>query len=168
MNVELKARCADHTRLRHLAAEAGAVFSQMLTQTDTYFRVPHGRLKLREMPPAPAELIHYHRPDIAAARTSEYSIVKIHDTAGVRAMLAAALGIRCVVKKRRELLLWRNVRIHLDIVENLGEFLELESVVGPDCDPELAARNLHELSALLRLSPADQIPAGYADLIDPV
>ena len=99
----------------------------MIVQRDTYFGVGEGRLKLREESPGEAHLIAYARPDDPAVRVSEYRIAPCRPRAAARA-LAASLGVHVVVDKRRRLLLWEDVRIHLDAVEGLGSFVELEAV----------------------------------------
>src|SRR3954468_3421996 len=124
-NVELKARDPHPERSLDRARALGAEDRGELRQRDTYFAVAHGRLKLREQEPGGAELIAYERADYAEARESRYRIAPVADGAAVRDALAAALGITVVVDKRRRLLLWEGVRIHLDRVEGLGAFVEL-------------------------------------------
>ena len=92
-----------------------------------------GRLKLREEEPGEAHLIAYARPDAAEVRVSSYRVVPV-PTRGMRAALAETLGVDVVVEKRRRLLLWETVRIHLDEVEGLGAFLELEAVAPAESD----------------------------------
>ena len=101
-------------------------------QRDTYFRVASGRLKLREEEPGEAHLIAYARPDDADVRVSSYRVVPAPD--GTLAALSETLGVDVVVEKRRHLLLWETVRIHLDEVTGLGSFVELEAVAEGDSD----------------------------------
>jgi adenylate cyclase class IV len=164
-NVELKARCRDVAVARAAAIEVGAAPAGVLEQADTYFRVPHGRLKLRETAGRPAELIQYARPDHPDARGSDYQLVPAPDPAGLKAALAAALGVRGEVRKRRELLLWRNVRIHLDDVAGLGTFLEFEAVLSAADDEPTAREWLAILTDALRVAPADRVSQSYADLL---
>jgi homotetrameric cytidine deaminase len=137
----------------------------VLVQRDTYLGTHRGRLKLREEEGATAHLIAYARADEAGARTSAYRLADVPDPAATLAALDAALGTEIVVEKERRLLLWRDVRIHLDQVTGLGAFVELEAVAPEDSD--LAAE--HEKVALLRdrLSIAAQhVEArGYAGLL---
>src|SRR3954471_11496304 len=125
-NVELKARDPEPERSLERARALGAEDRGELRQCDTYFAVPRGRLKLREQEPGGAELIAYERPDAAAARESRYRIAPVTDATALREALDAALGTTVVVDKRRHLLLWDGVRIHLDHVDGLGDFVELE------------------------------------------
>ena len=82
----------------------------------------HGRLKLREIVGHSAQLIWYERPDSKEPKTSRYHLAEVGDADVVKAALGAGLGVRCVIKKRREIYLYCNVRIHLDRVDDLGEF----------------------------------------------
>ena len=106
----------------------------VLVQRDTYFRVPEGRLKLREESPGGAALIQYARDDRPEARESRYRITPVEDPETLRRSLDEALGTLVVVDKERRLLLWEGVRIHLDTVRGLGSFLELEGVAPEDSD----------------------------------
>jgi adenylate cyclase class 2 len=164
-NVELKARCHDLAAARAAAERIGTRFEATLHQIDTYFHVPHGRLKLREIDGVRAELIGYERPNETGDRASDYRVVPVTDTAGLKAALAAALGVRGEVRKRRDLLLWRNVRIHLDEVEGLGSFLEFEAVVSPTDNEAASREHLKQLAAALKVSEADRIAVSYSDLL---
>jgi adenylate cyclase, class 2 len=164
-NLELKARHADLTAARAAAFLLGARPAGVEEQTDTYFRVPNGRLKLREIAGQPAVLIFYERPDEHSARLSGYLLVPVPDPALLKGALTAALGIRGVVHKRREILLWHNVRIHLDEVADLGTFVEFEAVLGKGAEESVAATRLEELGSALKIQAADHVAASYADLL---
>jgi predicted adenylyl cyclase CyaB len=162
-NIELKARCADPVAARNAAIAVGAEAVGMLEQTDTYFRASHGRLKLRETIGKPAELIWYARPNHADARGSDYQIVHVSDPHALKVALSAAIGVRGVVKKRRELLMWHNVRIHLDVVENLGTFLEFEAVLTDSADETSSLERLQTLTDALGIADTDRIATSYSD-----
>jgi homotetrameric cytidine deaminase len=164
-NVEIKARDADPGRTLERALALGAADEGVLTQRDTYFGGARGRLKLREQEPGGAQLIAYSRPDSEQARASAYRLADVSDPAALREALDAALGTRVVVDKRRHLLLWESVRIHLDEVEGLGAFVELEGVAPPESD----LTREHEHVAHLRdeLGIDDPIPVSYSDMIEP-
>ena len=133
-NVELKAMDPDPARSLAVCRELGAEDKGVLRQRDTYFRTRSGRLKLREQQPGGATLIQYDRPDAAAARESRYRLTAVAEPDDLRASLDAALGTLVVVDKQRHLLLWDGVRIHLDTVDGLGSFVELEGVAPPESD----------------------------------
>jgi predicted adenylyl cyclase CyaB len=124
--------------------------------------VPRGRLKLREIEGATAELIQYARPDEPAARASDYVIASIPDPAPLREALARALGVRAVVAKRRTLFLWRHTRVHLDDIEGLGAFLELETVITDQSEADARA----EIAEALAIRDQDQLACSYVDLVE--
>lgn len=99
-----------------------------------YFQVASGGLKLREERPGRPHLIQFERANEPQQRESRYRITEVNDGTVLSAALADAIGIRVVVTKHRRLFLWREVRIHLDRVEQLGEFIELEAVAPSDSD----------------------------------
>jgi homotetrameric cytidine deaminase len=164
-NVELKARDRDPARSLERALALGAEDRGELRQRDTYFAAPRGRLKLREQDPGGAELIAYERPDRTDARESRYRLAPVADGAALRDALDAALGTTGVVAKRRRLLLWEGVRIHLDEVEGLGAFVELEGVAEPGSDLTAEAERVARLRAELRIADDDLVATSYADLL---
>jgi predicted adenylyl cyclase CyaB len=165
-NLELKARLAAPSAALTAVLKLGAHAGGQEIQTDTYFRVPKGRLKLREIEGQPAVLIWYERPDQDSARLSSYFLVPVADAASLKAALATALGVRGSVRKRRGIYFWHNVRIHLDQVEDLGTFVEFEAVLGPQENEDTARCRLAQLGAALAITPADHIADSYADLLN--
>jgi homotetrameric cytidine deaminase len=133
-NIELKALDPDPARSLAVVRELGAEDKGVLRQRDTYFRTRAGRLKLREEEGARAVLIQYDRPDAAEARESRYRLTRVEDPDELRTSLDEALGTLVVVDKERHLFLWDGVRIHLDTVQGLGSFVELEGVAPPESD----------------------------------
>jgi adenylate cyclase class 2 len=163
-NLEIKSVCADLAAAREAAQQLAGPRAAILDQIDTYFQVPTGRLKLREINHTSAELIYYDRPDDFAARVSRYQIAPVVDPESLKALLVAALGVRAVVRKRRELFLYENVRIHLDAVENLGNFIELEAVLGHVGRVESPAQ-LDHLARTLGIRPEQRLAGSYGELI---
>ena len=163
-NVELKARDHDPEATLAAALAHGAQDQGVLTQKDTYFTAREGRLKLREEQDA-ATLIAYARADEALARTSAYHLVDVPDPAALSAALDAALGSVVVVEKFRRLLLWEGVRIHLDAVEGLGTWVELEAVAPVDSDLADEHRKVAELRAVLTIEDDDVVAQGYAAML---
>jgi homotetrameric cytidine deaminase len=164
-NVELKARDPHPDRTLERACALGAEDRGELRQRDTYFAAPHGRLKLREQEPGGAALIAYERPDAAEARESRYRVTPVADAAATAEALDSALGTVVVVDKRRHLLLWEGVRIHLDRVEGLGAFVELEGVAAADSDLAREGALVARLRAELGIADDTLEPRGYADLL---
>jgi predicted adenylyl cyclase CyaB len=161
-NIELKARDPNPDRSLRAALALGARDEGWLRQTDTYFRVPHGRLKLREEDTS-AQLIAYDRADEALARESRYRLVTINDPHGLKESLSTALGVLVVVEKSRRLLLWQSVRIHLDEVRGLGSFIEIEAVADPVSDLTSERREANEVQEALVIAPEQIMAVSYSD-----
>src|ERR1044071_914077 len=163
-NVELKARDHDPEASLAAALRHGAADQGVLRQKDTYFAAREGRLKLREEDGA-ATLIAYARADEATARTSAYHLVDVPDPGALAAALDASLGTVVVVEKFRRLLLWEDVRIHLDTVEGLGTWVELEAVARAGSDLSEEHRKVAELRAVLGMEDEDVVAVGYAAML---
>ena len=164
-NVELKAHDPDPGRTLERALAAGAQDHGVLRQRDTYFAVARGRLKLREEQPGGATLIAYERPDEGAERVSSYRLAPVADPEPLCDALAAAGGVAAVVVKRRHLLLWETVRIHLDDVRGLGSFVELEAVAEPGSDLSRERAQLAHLRAVLDIGDAALREGSYSDAL---
>lgn len=126
LNVEIKAFCSDPLFVRQYLQEHGAEFKGMDEQTDTYFIVPKGRLKLREGN-IENNLIYYQRTNQAGPKSSHFNLVKIEDAKGLKEVLTKSMGIKVVVKKKREIYYIGNVKFHIDEVPGLGSFAEIEA-----------------------------------------
>jgi adenylate cyclase class IV len=167
-NIEIKARIAGVDALlpRAQALADGGRAPTLIEQDDQFFRVPqgHGRLKLRRFADGSAELIHYQRPDATEARASDYVRVPVPDAEALAEALTRALGAAGRVRKRRWLLLAGQTRIHLDRVQGLGDFLELE-VVLRDGQSDAEGRAIAEhLLRELGLADAPRLAGAYVDL----
>jgi predicted adenylyl cyclase CyaB len=164
-NVEIKARIGSIEALLPRVRALADGDAQRLVQDDTFFAVPHGRLKLREFGDGSAELIQYQRPDTGAARLSDYVRTPVPSPASMRDALERALGAIGRVRKQRLLLRVGATRIHLDRVQDLGEFIELEVVLRDDQSESggrvVAEQLMHELG----LAAAPRIACAYLDLL---
>ena len=158
-NLEVKARDTDPVATIEACRRLGAEDRGELWQRDTYFPVPRGRFKLREhLHEQTAELIYYERPDSTHVRESRYTRVPVE--AGLRTLLADALGTVGVVEKRRRLFLHRHVRIHVDEVVGAGSFVELEAVM-----PEATEEALAEVMAALGFDERELVAGSYSDVV---
>jgi homotetrameric cytidine deaminase len=164
-NIEFKARDPQPARTLELALALGAEDRGEIAQTDTYFARARGRLKLREQQPGEAELIQYRRSDWPGARESDYRRVAAADAPALRDALDAALGTLVVVEKRRRLLVHDSVRIHLDEVEGLGSFLEVEAVAQPDSDLSPEHDKVSRLRGELEIGDDALVAQSYSDLL---
>jgi homotetrameric cytidine deaminase len=166
VNVELKARDPDPEATHARCLALGAVEAGVLAQRDTYFTGRRGRLKLRvQRGDERAELIAYRRPDSAEASDSTYVLAPVGEPDALAEALDAALGTTVVVSKRRRLLVWEGVRIHLDHVEELGSFVEFEAVVPDAGDLEAARAKVAHLRDALGIADDALVSVGYSDLL---
>ena len=165
-NLEAKFRLPDHAMARARAEAIGFSMRATFEQRDTFFAARAGKLKLREEADR-ASLIHYNRAPEGGLDLSNYEIVEIANAGAVRAMLADALGIIAEVRKRRTLMMRRNVRLHLDQVDGLGDFGEIEAVLA-DGDPATACRDeVEEILAALDVRADQLIDKSYFEMIAP-
>ncbi len=165
LNVEIKARCTNPAFIRNYLLSNNAEYRGTDEQTDTYFHVPHGRLKLREGN-IENNLIYYERSNQAGPKDSHFQLVKIDDAAGLKEVLAKANGMKTVVKKKREIYYIGNVKFHIDEVPGLGSFVEIEAgniladltkdQLKEQCDYYLAAFNIKT---------EDLIKVSYSDIL---
>jgi predicted adenylyl cyclase CyaB len=165
-NVEIKARLVAPEATRRLVAALADGPAERVEQTDTLFPVTGGRLKLRENPAAGAELIFYRRRDARGPAASTYAKIAVADGTALRELLAKALGVAGRVRKRRLVYRIGRTRVHLDAVEGLGDFLELEVVLR---DGERVAAGAGEARRLMRrlgIRRAALVAGAYADLLE--
>lgn len=163
-NIEIKAVARDFSWIEN-KARTMADSEDVLHQEDVFFTVERGRLKLRKFSDHAGELIYYERPDQAGPKQSNYLITPTSDPKGLETVLSAALGIVGVVRKKRRLLLVGQTRVHLDEVEGLGSFMELEVVLQPGQPPEQGEAIAFDLMEKLGVKQADLIDRAYIDLI---
>lgn len=166
-NVEIKARVADLAQLERRVQDIADQGPFDLVQDDTFFACRHGRLKLREMAPDHGELIYYQRPDRAGPKLSDYTIAPTSSPAATREVLTSALGIVGRVRKKRRLYLVGQVRVHLDEVQSLGQFLELEVVLTESQSTADGEAIAHTLLKHLEITENDLIEFAYLDLLPP-
>jgi adenylate cyclase class IV len=165
-NIEIKARIADPAGVRRLAEGLADDPAVLLEQEDRFYPTPSGRLKLRISGVGGAELIAYTRADAPGPRSSDYRIAPVADPERLSGVLAAALGgVRGVVRKRRTLLIVGRTRIHIDEVEGLGSFLELEVVLAEGDDETNGEREARALMEHLGVDASDLVGKAYIDML---
>ncbi len=169
-NLEAKFCLGDLEAARAAALGLGYTASASFIQRDTFFVVSRGKLKLREQPPE-AWLIHYERDRESGLMLSRYEIVPVADPTRTREMLTRSIGVLAEVRKHRTLLTRRNVRLHLDRVETLGNFGEIEAVLGERSekgageDAGSARGAVDELLAALGVGAGELIDVSYFELM---
>lgn len=164
-NIEIKASIE---RIDDLLPKALAIADQgpvEIEQDDTFFRCDAGRLKLRIFSPSAGELIFYRRADQQGPKESFYQLTPTHEPDRLRETLSLAWGQIGRVQKKRTLLLVGRTRIHLDRVQGLGHFLELEVVLEEDEPLEAGMQEANDLMAQLGVEPSRLIEGAYLDLL---
>ena len=168
-NIEIKARIASVEALRPRAEALAGAPAVLIEQDDSFFKVPHGRLKLREFADGSAELIHYHRADGVDAKASDYVRVAVSEPAALREALVRANGLQGRVRKQRWLCLVGSTRIHIDRVAGLGDFMELEVVLqdgqSDDEGQAIAESLMRQLGLEDAENPAERLAGAYLDLL---
>jgi predicted adenylyl cyclase CyaB len=165
-NIEIKARVDDFEAMKSIANSLSDGPVEEIPQEDTFFETPKGRLKLRALSPTSGYLIYYERPDHGGPKRSDYILAPTHAPESLKAALSRALGLRGVVRKTRYLYMVGQTRIHLDQVDGLGNFLELEVVLRDgqtDADGRAVAE---ELMRKLGVDQAALLEGAYIDLIE--
>ena len=165
-NVEIKAKIKDFDKLRGLVEELSDAPCEILFQEDTFFYTSNGRFKLRTFASDLGELIYYERENSYGPRRSHYLKSATTDPNSLKAVLSAVLGIRGVVRKQRLLYKVGDTRIHLDEVDDLGVFLELEVVLNPGQTTEQGETIASELMMKLGIEKADLVDSAYIDLLE--
>jgi adenylate cyclase, class 2 len=165
LNVEIKARCHQPHMVREYLVAHSAVFKGTDEQTDTYFNVQQGRLKLREGN-IENNLIYYERTNQAGPKNSQFRLVKIEDAKGLKEALTSSIGIKVVVKKRREIYYISNVKFHIDEVPGLGSFMEIEAGnILADLSQEQLNEQCDFYMKELKIGPEDLIEVSYSDML---
>jgi predicted adenylyl cyclase CyaB len=165
-NIEIKAYARNFDEIRRRAEGLSDTPVEVVPQEDIFFNTPHGRLKLRILSPEKGQLIYYTRPDQGGPKRSDYHIFQTSDPEDLKHILALAYGIRGIVKKTRYLYLVGQTRVHLDDVEGLGQFMELEVVMRDgqsDTEGQAIAEGLMES---LGVEWNDLLEGAYMDLLE--
>jgi adenylate cyclase class 2 len=163
--IEIKAKCSDHEPIRQILLEKGADFRGTDHQIDTYFKVPNGRLKLREGN-IENTLIHYQRENKEGPKQSEVTLYYPEPDSSLGRLLENALGVLVRVDKQREIYFIDNVKFHLDTVKGLGSFIEIEAI---DMKGNIGREKLWEqcrhYMALFGVKEENLVPVSYSDLL---
>jgi len=165
LNVEIKATCNNAGKVRDYLLKNNADYRGTDLQTDTYFNVKNGRLKLREGN-IENNLIYYERNNQAGPKSSSFILTKIPDAEKLKESLASADGIKVVVKKKREIYYIKNVKFHIDEVEGLGAFVEIEAWnMGVDLSKDELQQQCEFYMQQFSIEEKDLIEVSYSDML---
>jgi predicted adenylyl cyclase CyaB len=165
LNVEIKARCAEQDRVRAVLRSSGAHFKGTDRQVDTYFKVATGRLKLRE---GLIEnfLVFYEREDREGPKESRVILFESEPGSALKEILVRSLGVLVIVDKTREIYFIDNVKFHIDLVQRLGAFVEIEAI---DADGTIGKSTLRDQCErylkLLDIDERNLVTSSYSDLL---
>jgi predicted adenylyl cyclase CyaB len=164
-NIEIKARIVSVDDVASKVASFADEGPIEIAQDDTFFQCTGGRLKLRSFADGSGELIFYRRPDQEGPKESFYLIAPTSAPDALREALSVAYGRTGRVRKARTLYLVGRTRVHLDKVEGLGDFLELEIVLEEREPSEGAVAEAYFLMERLGIDPSQLIDGAYVDLL---
>lgn len=165
INIEIKARTTNTDKIRHFLKRENAEYKGTDLQTDTYFNSSTGRLKLREGNIENA-LIFYDRANISGIKQSDFDLMPVQEGPRLKLILTKAMGIKVIVKKSREIYYIGNVKFHLDILDGLGTFVEIEAT---NMKNDLSISELREQCAYYMrafgVTDEDLISHSYSDML---
>lgn len=165
LNIEIKAKCLNHEKIREILKSRNADFKGVDHQIDTYFKVPNGRLKLREGN-IENDLIFYERENVEGSKQSKIILYKNEKDSSLKSILEKSIGVLAVVDKKREIYFIENVKFHIDTVEQLGTFMEIEA---RDEEGNIGREKLKEqcdfYMEIFGIKEGDLIAESYSDLI---
>jgi predicted adenylyl cyclase CyaB len=165
LNIEIKAKCDHPDWVRKYLQNNNANFKGIDHQSDTYFNVSKGRLKLREGN-IENNLIYYERNDQPGAKESNFQLVNVPDAIGLKEVLSKSLGIKIIVVKKREIYFIENVKFHIDEIAGLGNFVEIEaSNLYADISKEELQKQCEFYINVFGIKEEDQISVSYSDML---
>ncbi|XP_055912426.1 uncharacterized protein LOC129946317 [Eupeodes corollae] len=166
-NIEIKARVGSDSEFEakvNIAKKLTSSEGELLVQKDVFFNSQTGRLKLRFTENAKAMLVYYERPDVAGPKLSKFNIITVEEPEVLEKMLTASNGAKGVLKKHRYLFIYKNTRIHMDKVEDLGNFMEFEVCLNPEQTIEEGQAFAEELMKIFEIKNEDLMTGAYFDV----
>ena len=160
-NLEIKVALADKESMLEAIKKLGADYQYTMRQQDYYFSVGERKQKLRVIDGSEFQLVTYHRIETQGRKDSQYAIERMSAQAAAD-LLKSRKAVR-MINKTRELWLYAHTRIHVDCVDGLGDFLELETVLA-EISPEEGTHEFHAVVAGLGIDAGNSIAASYSDL----
>ena len=167
LNVEIKAKCGNLGLYEEKLRKLGAELKRIEEQKDTYFSILDGRLKVRELPSI-ARLIYYVRENISEPKKSDVLIFDIDDIKRCRVLmdiLKRLFPIQCTIRKSRKIYKFKNIHIHLDTVEGLGSFLELEGTLRENQTISSLRKQVGDFQKILGIKKEDLVNVSYSDML---
>ncbi len=165
LNIEIKARCKNPAAIREYLESKKAFFNGVDEQVDTYFHTNKGRLKLREGM-IENNLIYYERNNQAGPKSSAFNLARLEDSASVKDILTKSMGVKVVIRKKREIWYIDNVKFHIDDVPGLGSFVEIEAGnMITDLSVEELRQQCDHYMQELGIRDSDLLQYSYSDML---
>lgn len=165
LNIEIKARSSKSGDIRQWLLNNGAEYKGLDHQVDTYFKVAEGRLKLREGN-IENNLIFYQRDNQAGPKSSHFELMPVTDPAKLKTILAKSIGVKVVVDKKREIYYINNVKFHIDEVQGLGSFVEIEAGnIISDLSKEELLQQCEYYMQQFGIEESDLLTHSYSDML---
>jgi predicted adenylyl cyclase CyaB len=165
INIEIKARTNKVDRIRQFLLDNGADYKGLDVQTDTYFNVPAGRLKLRQGN-IENSLIFYNRENVSGPKQSDFDLLPMIQGEELKFILSKALGVKVAVRKHREIYYIKNVKFHLDTLDGIGQFVEIEAMnKGNDIPIERLRDQCDFYITAFEINEQDLVPISYSDIL---
>ncbi len=164
IDIEIKAMFEDQNKIRNIISQKGAQLIGVFNMEDIYFNVPQGRLKARTGDIKDI-LIQYNRENISTPKKSEFLVSIIQKGSNIVPSLSKALGVKVIVRKKREVWILNNIRFHIDNVEELGKFIEVEARGENEDDLPKLKKQIKEFLDLFNIEEDNFIEGSYSDLI---
>lgn len=164
IDVEIKAKCEDHARIRNILKKKGALFGGEDHQIDVYFKSPTGRLKIRKST-IESVLVYYIRDNIKGIKPSEYYLYKAPEPEKLEELLKIALGELITVEKKREVYFIDNVKFNIDDVKGLGKFVEIEAITTNPNEIDHMDEIVRSYVKLFDIEEIDIQSHSYSDLL---
>jgi predicted adenylyl cyclase CyaB len=164
-NIEIKARADDFSTVATIIKNITDTPGEEIHQEDVFFKTSKGRLKLRIFDPENGELIYYERENTSRPKQSNYVRFHTNQPLAMKETFSNACGVVGIVRKHRTLYKVGNTRVHIDTVEGLGNFLELEVVLSEGQDAKSGFETIQYLMKTLSIKESDLIPCAYIDLL---
>jgi adenylate cyclase, class 2 len=167
-NFEIKAKCTNISLARNILISHNAEFKGIDYQKDTYLNVSKGRLKIREGLVENC-IVYYERPDDLKPKKCSYDILQFSpgdiEIESLKKILVSALGIKITVEKKREIYFIGNIKFHLDTIEGIGDFLEIEAIGENDTEEKILSEQCGRYLEELGVKDEDLIGVSYSDMI---
>ena len=163
-NIEIKAKCGNHSKIRELLKNRQAKMGEIEAQVDTYFNVKNGRLKLRQADSV-STLIFYQRENFPGIKPSEFLLCSVNDPKSLEILLERALGTIIKIRKKRETYYIDNIKFNLDVVQELGNFIEIEASTNTKNDFNKLTAIVNEYLKLFEINSKDLLSHSYSDML---